>query len=309
MRFYSYQRAALFQFVETVELVSTSPDRSLTNAITFLLANKSSRRDWLLITSTSGEKLNLAFVSERWWTMVTGQKGMNGAVTEVNRRSFEMCVLTQIMQELKSGDLCIPGSDQYSDYREQLVNDEEMDQSISSYGERAGVPVGEKAFVAALKEELERAAAKADQGFPENEYLHIENGEPVLKRLRREPDPEGLQRFDRLVKDRMTPVGILDALVDTQEWLNWTKHFGPISGHDPKLENPRQRYIVTTFCYGFGFGPTQTSRSIRGLDRRQVAFVNHRHVTEEKLNDAITTVINGYNQFDLRKIWGLGYLN
>ena len=47
------------------------------------------------------------------------------------------------------------------------------------------------------------------------------------------------------------PVGILDALVDTEEWLNWTKHFRPISGHDSKLEDPRDRYIVTAFCYGF----------------------------------------------------------
>jgi hypothetical protein len=63
---------------------------------------------------------------------------------------------------------------------------------------------------------------------------------------------------------------------------------------------------VTTFCYGFDFGPTQTSRSIRGLDRRQVAFVNQRHVTEENLNEAITTVVNGYSQCDLTKVWGLG---
>jgi TnpA family transposase len=37
-----------------------------------------------------------------------------------------------------------------------------------------------------------------------------------------------------------------------------------------------------------------------------VAFVNQRHVTEGKVNEAITTVINGYNQFSLPKIWGLG---
>jgi Tn3 transposase DDE domain len=37
-----------------------------------------------------------------------------------------------------------------------------------------------------------------------------------------------------------------------------------------------------------------------------VAFVNQRHVTEGKVNEAITTVINGYNQFPLPKIWGLG---
>jgi hypothetical protein len=43
----------------------------------------------------------------------------------------------------------------------------------------------------------------------------------------------------------MIPVGILDVLADTEEWLNWTRHFGPISGHDSKLANPAKRYLVT----------------------------------------------------------------
>jgi hypothetical protein len=40
----------------------------------------------------------------------------------VDRRAFEMCLFTQVMTELKSGDLCIPGGDTYGDYRDQLVS-------------------------------------------------------------------------------------------------------------------------------------------------------------------------------------------
>ena len=35
------------------------------------------------------------------------------APATVDRRFFELCVFTQVMIELKSGDLCIPGSDTY----------------------------------------------------------------------------------------------------------------------------------------------------------------------------------------------------
>jgi len=101
-------------------------------------------------------------------------------------------------------------------------------------------------------------------------------------------------------------VDIVDALSDSDHWLNWTRYFGPISGHDAKLENPRERYLITAFCYGCNLGPTQTARSIKGLDRRHLAFVNQRHITEENLNDAIATVINAYAQFPLQRLWGLG---
>jgi TnpA family transposase len=310
-RFYSHQRAALFSFLESVELLSTSPDKSMTDAVAFLVAHRKSRHDRLPIREEGAGMeaapcLDLSFVGEPWWPFVVPETKPKGEPTHVSRRWFELCAITEVMRELKSGDLCIPGSDRYSDFREQFVSEEEYLLNLASYGERSGVPTEPKAFVAALQNKLEEAARKVDREFPKNDYLRIEKGEAILKRFRRNSDPAGLRSFERLLKDRMIPVGILDVLADTEEWLNWTRHFGPISGHDSKLANPAERYLVTTFCYGFDFGPTQTSRSIRGLDRRQVAFVNQRHVTEDKLNEAITTVINGYNQFSLPKIWGLG---
>jgi TnpA family transposase len=304
-QYYSHQRSALFRFLESVELVSTSADLSTINAIRFVLDHKGSRQEKLALPE-SDPVLNLSFVAENWWPLVAPDTKPPEEPTHVARRWFELCVLTQVMQELKSGDLCVPGSDRYGDFRTQFVSDAEYERSVSSYGERAGIPIAPNAFVRMLRNKLEQAALRADGGFPANEYLRIENGEAVLKRLRRRSDPAGLRSFERHMKDRMTPVGILDILVDTQEWLNWTRHFGPISGLDTKLDNPVERYLITTFCYGFDFGPTQTSRSIRGLDRRQVAFINQRHVTEEMLNEAITTVVNGYNEFELPKIWGVG---
>jgi hypothetical protein len=97
-------------------------------------------------------------------------------------------------------------------------------------------------------------------------------------------------RLEQQLAERIPTVDIIDALSDTEHWLNWSSYFGPISGHDAKLENPRERYLITTFCYGCNLGPTQTARSIKGLDRRQVSFVNQRHITEENLNQAITRV-------------------
>jgi hypothetical protein len=159
-------------------------------------------------------------VTEKWSPVVTGNKNPNIPVSRVLRRPFEICVLTEVMQDLRSGDLCIPGSDRYSDYRDQLVTEEEYRNGLVSYGDRAGIPVEATAFIARLKDMLGKAAAKANDGFPTNEYLRIEGGEATLKRLRRKPEPAGLKRFEKRLKDRMEPVGILEALSDTQEWLD-----------------------------------------------------------------------------------------
>ena len=95
-----------------------------------------------------------------------------GAVVErVDRRYFELCVFSNVMLELKSGDLCVPGSDQFSDYRKELVSKDEFERGVALYGEQAGIPVEGPLFIARLRGQIEAAAKRANDNFPANEYL------------------------------------------------------------------------------------------------------------------------------------------
>jgi len=313
-RFYKGQRAAFLRFLAHAAPVSTSQDRAVEQAITFLLAHHTHRWPKLQVACeehVDGQimlrpLLELSFVGEKWWPLLTGRTAQEPAPVEVDRRHFEVCLFTQVVNDLKSGDLCIPGSDEYGDYRDQLITWEEYQRDIEGYAEQAGVPADAGAFVAALKARLAETADRIDRAFPENEHVEIVNGEPVVKRLRAQDDVDGTAFLERLLKARLAPVGVLEALVDTEHWLGWTRHFGPVSGLETKLDRPRERYLATTFCYGCGLGPSQAARSLKGLDRRHVAFVNQRHVTEESLDDAITGVIDAYAQVGLHRYWGDG---
>jgi TnpA family transposase len=313
IRFYKGQRAAFLRFLEHVAPVSTSQDRSVEQAIAFLLTHRTHRHPKLRITceETQDAKVatrhlvDLSFVSEKWWPLITGQTAREPVPVEVDRRYFEICLFSQVVNELKSGDLCIPGSDEYGDYRDQLVSWEDYRRNMAAYAEQAGVSADPKAFVANLKRQLGETAAAVDHAFPENEHVEIVGGEPMVKRLRAR-DTESADRLERLLKQRMTPIGILEALAETEHWLGWTRHFRPISGFDAKLDRPRERYLATTFCYGCGLGPAQAARSLKGLDRRHVAFVNQRHVTEQVLDEAIVSVIDAYAGVALHRYWGAG---
>jgi hypothetical protein len=123
-------------------LISTSADASTTDAIAFLLAHKSSHQERLPFTATEEEGnplrpvLDLSFVGEPWWPLIAPEAKPIETPKHIMRRWFELCVLTQVMQELKSADLCVPGSDRYSDFREQFVSDKECQQGLASYGEQ-----------------------------------------------------------------------------------------------------------------------------------------------------------------------------
>ncbi len=303
-RFYKSHRQTLFELLDEIRLATTSRDTTVADALAFLRSNWTSRRDRLELDPH--RPLDLSWVPDKWWKLVTGSSNRNRMPAEVDRRHFEVCLFSQIVGELKSGDLCIEGSDQYADYRSQLVLWTEYAGDVAGYGVQVGLPVEGRAFVAHLKDYLTRIAAETDASFPANEHLRIEDGEPVLGRLPRLEEPQDVKELEQRIAERIEPLDILDVLVDTENWLNWTRFFGPISGHGAKIDASRARYVATAFCYGCNLGPSQTARSLEGYDRRQIAWVDQRHVTEEKLDEAITALINAYNRFALPKCWGSG---
>jgi len=46
------------------------------------------------------------------------------------RQHLETCVFSYVAEELKTGDLCVAGSEQYADYRDQLLSLEECEPKL-----------------------------------------------------------------------------------------------------------------------------------------------------------------------------------
>ena len=177
---------------------------------------------------------------------------------------------------------------------------------INEYGQQVNLPVEQKALIHHLRSWIETIVENADNSFPNNECLTIENGKPILKKITTFNAVQGIKDLEGIIADRLEPLTIIDVLNYTKKWLDWDKYFGPLSGFESKLDEPFKSYIVAAFCYGCNLGPSQTARSIKDFSRYQIAWVNQHHVTEEKLNQAIVKIINAYNLFDLPKIWGSG---
>ncbi|MBK1724955.1 transposase [Thiocystis violacea] len=295
-RVYKSHRATLFRLLRHLTVRATTQDTA------FEHAHKTG--EWLTPPKTS--PLDLAWMPDLWWRLVTEQRDRQEAPERLHRRYFELCVFSQLMVELKSGDVCLPGSDRFADYRDQLIAWEVYHRDIVAYGEMVGLPIEGAAFVAHLKARLMAAAQQTDQAFPDNADLRIEQGEPILRRPAKAPVSPGLRGFEQLIADRLEPTPLLDVLRDTEHWLHWTRFFGPLSGHDAKLDDPLSRYLTTVFCYGCQLGPAQTARSLGNIDRRQLSWIHRRHITEAGLDQAIREVINAYHRFALPKRWGTG---
>ena len=105
--------------------------------------------------------------------------------------------------------------------------------------------------MADLKEWLSTTTQQVDAAFPENKQLTISpQGEPVLKRPAPKPLSPTLEPLVSALQERVPQRNLIDVLRNVEYWTNWSRHFGPLSGSDPKIDNPRERYVVAAFTYG-----------------------------------------------------------
>ena len=298
--FYRSHRAAILKMVRSLDLVTTTEDTALVDAIQVVLEHERARGDWL------DQSVDLSFTSQLWRSTLI-HRAENGE-ERIHRRHFEVCVFSALANELKSGDIAVRGSDAYADYREHLLPWEECEPRVADYCKQLNLPATAVEFVDALQARLTHVGELTDQGYMENSQVAIdEQGLPVLKRSRAKEMTRSARSLETAILERMHERSVIEILCDVSHWTHWTRHFGPLSGSDPKIDQPHQRYVLTTFTYGCNLGPAQAARHLRGAaSAHMLSFVNRRHIDADKLAAACRDIINSYAGLQLPKFWGDG---
>jgi TnpA family transposase len=298
-KFYRHYRSILFKVLRLLNVQSTSQDQSVVEAVEFILDNQTTRARLL------PEAVDLSFVNEQWEKTIMVRKG---DLHYFDRRHLEVCVFHHIALELKTGDLYVDGSEEYADYRTQLLSWDECEPMVTDYCAERGIPERAVDFVAGLRAWLSEAALSADKAYPTNSSLIInEHGEPRLKRISGGEKNSEVEELKKEIEERLSERTMLDILRNVNEWTGYTRHFGPLSGSDPKIERAPERYIFNTFCYGSGMGAADTSRhSGRVITPHMILMINRSHVTAPKLDKSMTDILNVVETCELPKAWGTG---
>jgi Domain of unknown function (DUF4158)/Tn3 transposase DDE domain len=250
-KFYVSHRKALFRVIKTLDFQSTSSDQTLIDAMNFLIAHEHDPKKYLEAT------FELPFASQKWQhTVLVRRKPKTWFV----RQHLETCVFSYLVAELKTGDLCVQGSEQFADYRDQLLSWEECEPKVAEYCQRLNLPMTAEGFVEHLRTQLTEVAAEVDRTRESNHELMInERGEPVLKKLRAKATPVGLAQLDEALREKIPERHLLDVLARIDHVTHFTRHFGPLSGNEPKTADSTLRQLLTLFAYGTHYVESERS--------------------------------------------------
>lgn len=292
-------RKAIFKLLGLMEIRSSSQDDTLLDSFSFIKEHKDSKKEFLPLD------LDVNFLSKRWKTLVTTRVN---ASKILKRRELEICILSHMADAFRSGDLFIADSEEFADFRTQLLPWEDCQDHLKEYCNDMDLPGTAEEFVDKLQNKLHKACEKANDLFPKNTEFTIDpNGKMHLKRYRAKEKPQQLKELQSKIRESMPERHLLDMLKNVYYWSNFTKHFGPPSGNKTKMNNALSKYLYTVFGYGCNLGAAQTARHIKeDISLRTIKRINDQHITTDKLHAASVDLIDKYASFELPGFWGDG---
>lgn len=101
-------RKPFFEILKILSIRSTTDNKSLVNAIKYLLVNESRKSEFI------DASVDLSFANQKWQKVITSKFDGKDVFY---RKYFEICVFSYIASEFKTGDIYVNNSDEYADYR------------------------------------------------------------------------------------------------------------------------------------------------------------------------------------------------
>lgn len=298
---FASHRAVIFRMAQSLKFEMPGKDKTLMAALAIVMANETRKAEWI------DDEPDLAFVTDRRWHKLITRSTGHGKPT--NRRYLEVCVFSVLATELRSGGVCVERSETFADYRKKLVPWKECKELLPAYCERVGIPSTAKGFVDSLKTMLRDTANTLDKDFPKHagDVMLDSRGNISVRRTTAKEIPASAIALQAALESRIPARNILDILANIEHWTGFTRHFGPISGDEPKLGNARERYLLTTFAIGCNLGPNQAARHLsNGVTPHQLSYASRRHMSLDQLDGACRDLAELYLQLELPKVWGDG---
>jgi hypothetical protein len=158
-----------------------------------------------------GVALDLRWLPDKWCNLVVTRDVAGD--TRVHRKHLEMAVFMRIFEELQSGHLYVPRSEQYDDCRAHFMEGWAFRAELPLYTELVGLPADGATSAETRQRALTMTADETDRNSPENDSVAWAPNGLVIRNVGKKQPPLQLAALDQALN------GATHRHPDVQEWL------------------------------------------------------------------------------------------
>ncbi len=240
----------------------------------------------------------LNFVSNRW------QKHVYDADGTINRHYYEMSVLTELRNYVRSGDVSIVGSRQHKDFDEYLVSKEKWAQ-IEPDATILAVGMSANDYLAERTDSLLKRLEWVSNHVEDLEGVNIDNGKLHIDRLEKDT-PEDARNFSLSLYELLPRIKLTDLLMEVANWTKFHEQFVHASTNRPPNEEETKILMAAIMAMGTNIGLTKMADATPDISYRQMANTTQWRLHEDAMNKAQSVLVNYHHKLSLPTYWGDG---
>jgi len=297
-RRYSYARRFAPRLLESFVLRTTGPEEPVLKAVEYLRDCNNETRKF------DQTEAPIDFVPTRWRPLVCPEPG------KVDRALWEICLLEQLRQGLKSGQAQVPHSRSFQPVESYLLEREQWEREKITISQEHNLPLSFEAHWPKLETLLKENLRALDENVPQNPKLEIHEDQFHVARLEKLATPKSARELKRRIQRMLQLRHLPDLLQEVQGWTNFLSAFTrastgrPITGEDIA---ERLKLLTCLIAEGCIIGLTQMALHGPGLTYDKLEETHFNYIREETLQLAAAALVNFHLSQWLPAAWGQGF--
>jgi TnpA family transposase len=280
-------------FLEALEFESVPASASLMRAIEVLREANRTGKSALPKTAPTG------FVRQRWAQHVLPGGG------GVDRRYYELCVLSELRDRLRAGDVWVAGSRQYRSFEERLISKETFRDLEQAGSLPVSVDADFESFIAGRREFLDKRLAAIDARAKDGLLpdVTIEKGVLKISPIEKSTPPEAETLAARLYA-ALPRIRITDLLSEVAGWTLFPDCFTHLRTGEPVADS--RILMAGLLADGLNLGLTRMAEACSIATLGQLAWTSDWHIREETYALALRRLINQQQSEPFAAVFGSG---
>ena len=239
-----------------------------------------------------------SFVRKRWERVVYTDDGLD-------RRFYELCVLSELKNALRSGDIWAQGSRQFKDFEEYLLPPSRFAAQRTQQQLGLAVDTHCETFLTERLTALESALRQAEQLAAQNELPDAEITDAGLKITPlTKAVPEAADTLLRQAYALLPHVKITELLLEVDAWTGFTRHFTHLKSADPASET--SLLLTAILADGINLGLSKMAESCPSVTYAKLSWLQAWHIRDETYSAALAELVNAHGQHAFAGWWGDG---
>lgn len=241
----------------------------------------------------------MSFVSPFW------QPYLKGNNNKLNRHYYEMSVLWELRNALRSGEVWLENSRRYKDPESYLIPRNQWPGIKEEAEKLLKLPSNNRNRIQDRCQELLECYDTFNRVLPSDKSVRIEQGNFVVSPTEAEVEPLSVTKLKNAITERLPRIHLTDLLIEVDQWGHFRNKFNHAGGQKTNSDDLPVYMHAALLAQATNLGLHRMA-AVAELSCQRLVWCTNWYLRDETLDKAAGKIINYHHDHWLTRFWGDG---